>query len=146
MFKLLTFFLCVSLSSISFSSEEFWADIKAGKKIENNTKITGLIASIKRKVRARENYYAIDLKDPNSKSFVEVRLYTIIKNKRINKIDCEENETLTLTGTYSIKSKKFFQFKKRKNRVGFVTIKKKDKSLKCIKPTKEVTDDSDQKK
>ena len=134
MYKFLIFILCITTTLNSFSNEEFWEKVKT-EKIEKTMTITGVITSIKRKIGARANHYLIDLKDPNSKNFVQVKLYTIVKNKRINKIDCEESDELTLTGTFSTKSHKFFQFKKRKNRVGFLTIKKKDKSLKCIKPT-----------
>ena len=77
----------------------------------------------------------IDLKDPESEKFILVKIYTIIKYKRINTLDCKVGDIISISGQLTDRSEKIFQLKKRKNQVGFITIKESDQNLKCEKPT-----------
>ncbi len=127
--KLCLFLLLVSFSAIA--ADDFWgqASTDNGKSLDKkNVVVEGKIKKIKKYVRSRSNYYKLELKSPWDDKFIEVRLYTIIWLKRMNKLDCKEGDTLRISGE--------FKYKLKKNKLGSIYIRSRDKELRCLKEQK----------
>ncbi len=119
------------VSVTAFAEGSFWFDVdKEGAKALDGRKVVieGVIQKISKKIRARDNYSWVELKDPNSDRFVRIKLYTIKRLKRINTIDCKEDEKLRVSGKFRLNQKK--------NHIGDIYIQGHDKKLKCLKEEK----------
>lgn len=118
--------LFLFLSFNASASEVFWSKINEGKHNEYYNKmvtISGVLTFFQKHIKARDNYYILKIKDPNSELFVNVKLYTIRKLKRVNYFSCKEGNFVTITGRF-IKGIK-------NNRVGSMKITKKAKKFDC---------------
>lgn len=128
-------FLLVILLFVSFSvqaNEAFWKDVFLGKASEWNGKdfiLLGKLTKKKRMVWARDNYWNLEIQDPSSDKYVTVKVYTIINFDRINTIDCEIGEMMSLSGKLTITNKK--------NEIGKILIKKKNDKIICHSKEKE---------
>ncbi len=127
---ILTIFIFIFSLSL-FATEEFWSEIRKGKLKQfddEEVKIEGVIKGIDLRIRSRDNYYLIKVKDPKSENYVGVKLYTIKKLKRVNHFKCKRNKTFFVEADLKIK--------KKRNLVGIMTIDDENDSLRCGKKKK----------
>tara|TARA_Y100000385_G_C12977203_1_gene586717 strand:+ start:547 stop:924 length:378 start_codon:yes stop_codon:yes gene_type:complete len=114
------------LFSTNLHASSFWSDINEGvseKYNEQSINLEGILIYAKKFIRARDNFYKLRIKDPNSKKFVEVKYYTIRRLKRINFFNCKEGQTITIKG--------HFRSKNKKNLVGLIKMDSKAKKFIC---------------
>lgn len=109
-----------------YATEKFWDEVRKGKAAQFNGKeitVSGILEEINLRIRARDNYYLIRLKDPDSDKFVGIRLYSIWKLKRVNYFKCKERMRFLLTAKFRAKVKK--------SMIGEMIIVDENDSMKC---------------
>lgn len=129
--KLIVIAALLILSNAS-ANELFWKDVSEDKLSDWKGKkfiLMGELTSKKRVVRARDNYWNLKIKDPNSDKYVDMKIYTIVRFKRINTIDCELGEMMSVSGKLNVEVEG--------NSIGKILIKKKDDQLVCHKKKEE---------
>lgn len=108
------------------ASALFWDDANENKQKKWNNKtieIEGSLSYFKKYIRARDNFYILRVKDPDSAKYIEVKLYTIKNLKRVNYFRCKEGNSVRIKGKLFTKNKK--------NQIGLIRIDKKAKKFEC---------------
>tara|TARA_Y100000590_G_C14936895_1_gene719721 strand:+ start:130 stop:525 length:396 start_codon:yes stop_codon:yes gene_type:complete len=113
------------LSNLSYGKAQFsWDYVKKNgiaKLLNKKHTITGELSDIKRHIRARDTFYTFFVNDPDSDEKILVKLYTILKLKRVNKFKCENSQLIKIKSTL---------YKSRKQ-IARMTIKEKAPVLEC---------------
>ena len=113
------------LSNLSYGKVQFsWDYVKEKgitKLLDKKHTITGELSDVKRHIRARDTFYTFFVNDPDSDEKILVKLYTILKLKRVNKFKCEDSQLIKINSTL---------YKSRKH-MARMTIKEKASVLEC---------------
>lgn len=120
-------------SSFVLADETLWPIMQDDLESFHNKKvrITGIVKGADRHLRARDTFYTFKLKDPKSNDFIQVKLFTVLKFKKVNDFyNCKNNHTALLKGK--------FRASKKDNRLGEMLLKNKD-AISC-EPPKPVVD------
>ncbi len=114
------------LISPSLYANTFWEDVSEGsikKYNEQKIELEGTLDFVKKYIRARDNFYKLKIKDPNSKKYVEVKFYTIRRLSRVNYFNCKEGQNIEIKGHFRVNVKK--------HRIGQIKIDTKTYKLIC---------------
>lgn len=120
------FGLIILLISTNVTASTFWHNIREGESNKYNEsliKFEGILTYSKKYIRARDNFFKLKIKDPDGKKYIEVKLYTIKRLKRINDFKCKEGQSIRIQGHLRVKIKK--------DRIGFIKIEKPAKEILC---------------
>lgn len=127
MIKIFTFSF-LFLPNLLFGETQFSWDLVKEKGIksflERKQTISGELSEVKRHIRARDTFYTFFVNDPNSDEKILVKLYTILKLKRVNNFKCEDSQIIKINSKL-YKSRKY---------LARMTIKEEASALECKVP------------